>query len=224
MRPMYCFHLWQQMQIKEALEDMDVISRNAWIQDDIIMAGLWYCLLYQTDDELSGFTQNVIKPQLAPRGRIIFIWSGFPNPDASLNLVHTVVSMGVWHAKVPLSRTQNISQLRGGCPRAVPDLWPPGCRRQRKEMFNEGFGWAQKDSLGEPLSHPCATHKTKSEKTFRIGFATCWIWEPGMKGAFCRLGANEAILFSSQISPQKRDKHHKHPSYSSRHIAWPNRK
>lgn len=139
MRPMYCFHLWQQMQIKEASEDVDVISKNAWIQDDIIMAGLWYCLLYQTDDELSVFTQNVIKPQLTQRERITFSWSGFPNLNASLNLVHTVVSMGVWHAKVPLSRIQNISQLRGDCPRAAPDLWPPRCRRQRKEMFNEGL-------------------------------------------------------------------------------------
>lgn len=134
MRPMYCFHLWQQMQIKEASEDMDVISRNAWIQDDIIMAGLWYWLLYQTDDELSGFTQNVIKPQLAPRERIIFIWSGFPNPDASFNLVHTVVSMGVWHAKVPLSRIQNIQYRSSGEAVLEPYLTsdPPGADGKEK--------------------------------------------------------------------------------------------
>lgn len=36
MRPMYLFYLWQPIQIKEASEDMDVISKNARIQDDII--------------------------------------------------------------------------------------------------------------------------------------------------------------------------------------------
>lgn len=52
------------MQIKEASEDMDVISKNAWIQDDIIMAGLWHvCCIRQT-----VFTHSVIKPQLTGRG------------------------------------------------------------------------------------------------------------------------------------------------------------
>lgn len=36
MRPMHLFYLWPPIQIKEAPEDVDVISKNAGKQEDII--------------------------------------------------------------------------------------------------------------------------------------------------------------------------------------------
>lgn len=67
-------------------------------------------------------TQKVIKPKLTQTKHIVSHWSAFPKLKVSLNLVQRVMSMGVWRAKVPLSRITNPSQLQVGCPRAVPDL------------------------------------------------------------------------------------------------------
>lgn len=130
------------------------------------MAGLLHTVL----DELMIETQIVIKPELTQTENIIFHWSAFPNLKVSLNLVQRVVSMGIWHAKVPLSRIQNPSQLQGGCPRAVPDLCPLSADgRGKRFSMRDGVEHKKKESGGGiSESSEYQTLKTESGKTSRI--------------------------------------------------------
>lgn len=173
-------------------------------------------------------TQKVIKPEseLTQTDTIVFHWSAFPNLKVSLNLVQRVMSMGIWHAKGPLSRIQNPSQLQGGCPRAVPDLWRPGADDKGKR-FSMRY-WVERSQEGEPLSHQ--NTKEKEWENIQNSFGTYWICgaaELQMGCAFWRLGGQERLFRSHRnwVSPQQRDRNHKHPSHStnqmlaSRHIS-----
>lgn len=236
MRPMYCFHLWQRIQIKEASEDMDVKSKKCmntrrynygWTLTLFAVSNRWWTLCFHSKGNRTS----------ANSGRTHhFQLEWLSKPECIAQPCSQLCQWASGMLKCPwagfrIYRSSGEAVLE---PYLTSD---PLVQMAKKRDVQWGIRLSTKDSLGESLSHQGATHKTKSEKTFRIGFATCWIWEPWLRGSFCRLGANEAILFSSQISPQTRDKNHKHSSYSTNHsntIArqqagtsqslWPNRK
>lgn len=118
--------------------------------------------------------------------------------------------MGVWHTKVPLSRFQDPSQLQGGCPRAVPDLWPPGAEGKEKRFSMRS--WVErKKTVGRGNLWVIRIPNTdnKEWKNIQNSFGTCWIcsaescgWDVRFVGSGVNRGYPALIVTKSHRKKQ----------------------